>query len=321
MAISKRILKSGLRFRYEFKNKGKRYQSKSIYKTREEAEEAQLLHRNRVHGATLYDLFQLRLEEMKLYDKSKDYYAESKRYFSKAEKFWGAHLRPTEVTKEKAYTLVMSEARRLKETGKGIFKANSMIRVLKSFFNWVIDIRDIDMKNPFKKMTLFAENPKRKYIPSDNEINLVREQLKGLEILLFDFVDQTGCRIMEAINLQAEDVNEKTVTLYTRKAKNSNLTPRVIPRPDCLKDEHIPNSGRVFNKWNSWPHTLVSIIKDLVEKGQCKKRWNWHNLRHRRASIWGNDPNIPIFEISQRLGHNNTSTTMRYLQRLGIFKI
>ena len=63
------------------------------------------------------------------------------------------------------------------------------------------------------------------------------------QALLFDFVDQTGCRINEAVRLTAKDVAKEYVVLYTRKFKNSNLTPMVIPRPECLIGEFV---GKVF---------------------------------------------------------------------------
>ncbi|MBF0487991.1 MAG: site-specific integrase [Nitrospirae bacterium] len=47
-----------------------------------------------------------------------------------------------------------------------------------------------------------------------------------------------------------------------------------------------------------------------------QKQWAWHNLRHRRASIWANG-GMSTLEIMQRRGHNNISTTMGYLRLLG----
>lgn len=123
---------------------------------------------------------------------------------------------------------------------------------------------------------------------------------------LFDFVDETACRINEAVRLQAKDVAKDTVILYTRKSKNSNLTPRVIPRPDCLKGEF---EGKVFKDWTAYPRFLDEICDG----------WGWHNLRHRRASIWVNS-GMSVYEIMQRLGHQNMEVTMRYLRLLGFTK-
>jgi len=93
---------------------------------------------------------------------------------------------------------------------------------------------DIDTRNPCVGIKLFPVDINLKYIPSEQEITLVRDALDNEECFLFDFIEQTGCRINEALRLRFEGVQEELVTLWIRKAKNSNLTPRRIPIPECL---------------------------------------------------------------------------------------
>ena len=81
--------------------------------------------------------------------------------------------------------------------------------------------------------------------------------------------------------------------------------PRVIPKPDCLLS--FKGKGRVFKTWDKRP-------RFLEEKTQNK--WNWHGLRHRRASIWASE-GMTLIEIMARLCHSNISTTQKYLQLLG----
>ena len=163
-------------------------------------------------------------------------------------------------------------------------------------------VYDLDIRNPCKLDFLPIEI-KLKHIPTDTEIEAVRKLSNVEELALFDFVDETGCRINEAVRLIWEDVQKDTIVLRTRKSKNSNLTPLIIPRPECLKN--LTNEGKVFNNWCSYPRFL-----------EGKANWNWHNLRHRRASIWATN-GMSIFEIMVRLGHQNMKTTMNYLQLLG----
>ena len=70
------------------------------------------------------------------------------------------------------------------------------------------------------------------------------------------------------------------------------------------------SKGKVFKDWESYPR----FLEDLTDN------WNWHNLRHRRASIWANN-GLTTFEIMVRLGHSNLSTTMKYLQLLGFTRL
>lgn len=142
---------------------------------------------------------------------------------------------------------------------------------------------------------------------------MVREWLNCDQLKLFDFVEQTGCHIQEAVRFKYEDIDGQLVTLYTRKAKNSDLTPRRIPKPECL--DGAKGTGKVFPAWNAYPRFLETAVNELDLPG-----WNWHNLRHRRASIWASE-GMTTLEIMTRLGHNNLSTMMKYLQLLGFSRL
>jgi integrase len=211
-----------------------------------------------------------------------------------------------EVTKTHAREFIQKIA------GEGFtgHKANHYIRILRALFNFAIDELDVDMKNPFYKMKLLPTGDKRKYIPSDPEVLKVMEKLKGIDRDLFNFVMETGCRINEALRLRTEDVKKDKIVLYTRKAKNSNLTPRNIPRPVWLK---VPkDKERVFWKWDDRPRFLDSLVTDL----KFDPSWSWHSLRHKAATEWANS-GVPLVQIMARLGHTNISTTQIYLRALG----
>lgn len=311
MGCYKRKLKKGERWFYSGQYLNQKYFSKAIYLTRKEARNAEAdkikeldkQARNPTKDINLFDLMEERLDYLKL-KKSHDYYKESKRYLKKAYNAWG-NIPASEVTKDMVNKLVMAEAERLKKKGRGNFKTNSMIRCLKSFFNYGIKYHDLDITNPCQFVEFYAIDVKLKYIPTDDEVNNVRSKLSQKQAFLFDFVDQTGCRIMEAVRFKAEDIDGNLITLWTRKSKNSNFTPRRIPKPDCLAG--YTGKGKVFDEWETYPRFLEALTN---------KKWNWHNLRHRRASLWA-DNGMKSIEIMQRLGHTSLKTTMTYLQLLG----
>ena len=147
-----------------------------------------------------------------------------------------------------------------------------------------------------------------KYIPPEDEIKSVLEICTPAQRFLLSFVEESGCRIMEAIRLKYSDIDDETVTLYTRKSKNSNLTPRTIPKPICLNGSR--GKGYVFKEWTEYPRFLEEKIKTLK-----LSNWSYHNLRHRRASIWANS-GMSLVELQYRLGHSNLETTQGYLQLL-----
>jgi len=78
-------------------------------------------------------------------------------------------------------------------------------------------------------------------------------------------VAETGCCIDEALRFTVEDIqhDKNQIILWTRKAKNSNLTPDYIPKPECLEGMSLPRTGRVFTKWK--PAGYPKFLKFEVE--------------------------------------------------------
>jgi integrase len=318
MGVYKRKLNRGIRWYYAGQFSGTRYHSRAIYHTKQEAKRAEAERikeideetRNPIKDMLLMDLMSERLDYIKA-TKSHDYYKENHRYYKNAIIYWGnPHV--SEITKAKVNDYLMKEAGRLKSNGKTNHKVNSLIRSLKALFNYGIRIHDLNIRNPINGVGFYPINISLKYIPKDEEIESVKSLCNAEQNSLIDFVDETACRIMEAVRLKADDADGDLITLWTRKSKNSDLVPRRLPKPMCLK---IRGEGRIFAGWNSYPR----FLKDAVNKSKLKS-WNWHNLRHRRASIWASN-GMNTFEIMTRLGHSNLQTTMRYLQLLGFTRI
>lgn len=314
MGQYKRKLKKGYRWYYSGQYLGEKYHSKAVYHSKTEcakAERAELLKldersRSPINDIFLKDLMNERLDVIKI-KMSHDYFKENKRYFKKVLQEWG-NIKVSGVTKPMVNALLLKESKRLKKNGKTNHKVNSMLRSLKALFNYAIR-NDYDVINPCN-LEMYPIEVKLKYIPTDKEIELVKSKCTLSQVALIDFVDETGCRIMEAIRAKYSDIDNDLITLYTRKSKNSNLVPRRIPKPKELNGE---GRGKVFKEWDEYPRFLEDIMKKLGYK------WNWHNLRHRRASIWAKN-GMNIYEIMTRLGHSNMSTTMGYLQLLGFSK-
>lgn len=310
MGAYRRKLSKGERWFFSGQHLNQKYFSKAIFLTKKDALTAEREELNRLDEQArnpcgtiaLHALMTARLDYIKEH-KSKDYYVANKRYFKKLLGALG-DITANEVRKEDVHKLLMDEAARLKAAKKTPHHVNSMIRSLKALFNWGNKIYDLNIRNPCN-LDFVKIDKKLKHIPDDESIDQVRKKLTPEQRLLFDFVDETGCRIMEAIRFTSDDVRGANIVLYTRKSKNSDLTPRVIPRPKCI--DGLTWKGNLFKEWNAYPRFL----------GEMADGWNWHNLRHRRASIWANEGRS-IFEMMHLLGHSNMSTTMIYLQKLGV---
>jgi integrase len=314
MGCYKRSLKKGIRWYFSGQYLNQKYFSKAIYLSRAECSKAERIRldeldkqaRKPENDMFLKDLFLYRLDAIKL-SRSNYYYLENRRYFKMFLDFTG-NKPVNKISKADVYKFLMKFSSDLKLKGKDNWKANACLRSLKAAFNEAIDIHEIDIKNPVKGINFFPVKIKIKFIPPDSYIEDVKKICSPMQNLLIDFVDQTACRIMEAVRLKYSDIDGDKLTLYTRKSKNSNLTPRTIPLPDCLKG--INGKGRIFTDWQVYPRFLEDKVSSLNQK-----RWNWHSLRHRRASMWANS-GMTLIELQHRLGHNNMETTQRYLQLL-----
>jgi integrase len=310
MPCYERRVRRGDRYWFSGQYLGTRYHSKAIYRSKRECQQAEREKLKEIEERAKHPdqvpLKQVMDERMATLKKhhSKFYHDRTDRHFKLFRDFIG-DVFVGQVTRAQVQQFMNDLAADLQSRKKDLWTANACIRELKALFNYAIDTYELNIRNPVKGIRHFPVNSVAKYIPTDIEIAAVRQFIAGEQKLLFDFVEETGCRIMEAIRLTWEDVDGQFVTLYTRKAKNQNLTSRKIPTPDCLKAVSRTN-GKVFTGYHAYPRFLETLTQ----------RFSWHSLRHRRASIWANE-GMTLLEIMHRLGHSNIETTQRYLQLLG----
>ena len=310
----KKILKRGVRWFYKFSFQGKIYRSNAIYYSKQDAKKAESIEYNSVEKKQgivisdsemyLQDLINERLDYIKV-AKSEKYYIESKRYLKLFYEYFG-NISIYDLSRGDVQKYLLSQAEQCKSHHKDNYSVNAMLRCYKALFFYGIKFLDLNINNPCTGINFFSINRRIKYIPSDTEISEVLEKCNAEQRLLVEFVRDTGCRISESLNLRRRDVFDGYVILYTRKSKSSNLMPRKVKFDTSRFDLDTPLDIRIFKSWEEVP-------KFLSKKTNGK--WNWHNLRHRYASILSND-GLPLFEIMTLLGHSNLETTQKYLQLL-----
>jgi len=317
MGCYQRKLNKGWRWYFSGSYLGVAYHSKAMYLTKQECAKAERKAISEIdeqerdpdrQQIALLDLINRRLDDLQI-KRSRTYYRMCKAYYQKLLSHLG-DISLKQVKKEKINELFEKEARRLRSSGKTLHKLNEMIRVTKALFNYGIKILDLNVKNPCAGIDLYPIDIKTKYIPTEEEMKAVYAKLNWKQKLLFDFVKESGARINEAVRFfNNPEITGNQIVLYTRKSKNSNLTPRHIPKPECLNQDYSGLKGE-------WRHPNPRFIEEAIKELEQPTPWNFHNLRHRIASIWANS-GMSTIEIMQRLGHSNISTTMKYLQLLG----
>jgi integrase len=307
-----RKLAAGTFWFYKFDFNGKTHKSKIIYHSRQEAkiaeskayekEDYKQRHPDEKPVITLLQAIDERLDYIKS-RKTEKYYNDNKRYLNILYNKFGDS--PLQNIKKLNIEKLLQE-----ESSRGVYTVNSMLRCFKALFNYAIDSHELEITNPCLKIRPYAVEKRVKYIPTNYEIQTLLESCTEPQRRLIEFIRDTGARISEALNLHGRDVTNIEVTLYTRKSANSNLTARTLPKPDCLVGLTLPRDKKVFGDWMQQPKFLERKLKKLG-----LKKWGFHNLRHRFASI-ESAKGTPIYEISRKLGHSSTETTEIYLQLL-----
>jgi len=321
MACYYRDLSNGRKWFYKISFDGHTIRSKCIFHSKAEAKRAEndkyieLDEKRRFpelkQDIKLSELIDARLEEIRT-RKSESYYKANQIYLDQLLEALG-DIWFSDIARLNINNLLLNTAQKIQFRGKGNYTPNAMLRVYKALFNFGILHFDLPDKNPCKGIKFLSIEKRLKYIPSDEEINNLKAKCDEGQKLLIDFVMETGARIGEALRLSKNDILEDSIVLYTRKSKNSNLTPRKIPIPDCLKGKKF--NGLIFSRWSELPKFLDKKLREMKEDNPTINIWGWHSLRHRYASKLSKS-NTPIFEIMSKLGHSNLETTQGYLHLL-----
>lgn len=317
MPAYKRKLSKGIRWFYSGQHKGHKYHSKAEYLSSAECKKAEAERLAQIdeeinkpkNTVTILEICTRRLDYL-LTAKSEQYYKDNQRAFRRLLKHVG-DVKIDEVTRADMHRFFLKEASRLKEEGKGNHEVNSEIRYIRALFNYAIDELEVINTNPTRKIKFYPIDKKLKYIPLDVAMDWVYESSLNHQRRLITFVKDSGARISEALRATGEDIDTdmNLLTLWTRKKRNSDLTPRRIPLPESIKE--MKKNGLLFPEWKKQPRFIEELCKRLEIKV-----YGWHAYRHRLASIMASK-NIPLVEIMTILGHDNIEVTQKYLRLLG----
>lgn len=230
--------------------------------------------------------------------------------------------------------MIRSYLKQRKEQTSG-YTANKELRCLRATFNFGMDdTRKWLSHNPTKGIQFFPVIKKVCYVPPKEDVLKVISLADSETQDYLYAIALTLGRMGEINRMTWQDVNfhKKKVTLYTRKSKGGNLTPRHIHMPDKLYRLLLNRHGKRKKTipWVFW-HRYWSrkkgewVVGPYIERKRimrtlCKKAgvqyFRFHPLRHFGASLL-DSVDVPIGLIQRILGHQNRTTTEIYLHSIG----
>lgn len=327
----------GKGWRYDFPLNGARY-TRAWFKTKKAAIKAEARRREALTkptsefsaetppiDITCLDLINLRLDHVKAYN-SDSHYNTYKYQARRWVKEWG------DFTCDQI-TQGMIQQHLLKRRKISAYSANKELRYLRATFNFGVRKKLIS-NNPTNGIEFFPVEKKVKYVPSAEDLDKVIACADPDTQDYLWTIRETMGRVSEVNRLTWDDVDlqNQSVTLYTRKKKGGHLTPRRIPMTQKLceilvrrHENRDPDKSWIFwhRYWSRKHGRFVEgpygdrkkLMKRLCEKAGVRY-FRFHPIRHSGASIMDGN-GVPLGAIQRILGHENRRTTEIYLHSMG----
>lgn len=208
--------------------------------------------------------------------------------------------------------------------------ANKRRKNLLAMWRWGQRIMDLE-HNPVEKTDKFPHDRSPQYTPSEDDVLKVLAVTTGVDRVFLECYLQTGARRSEIFKLTWEDVNFESgiITLKTRKTRDGSTKTRTLPMTERLfkelhwwwKNRSFKDEPWVFVDDHPGPHYgKPYIVRRRFLKSFCEqagiRAFGFHALRRYVASVLSDKYKVGTPTIQKILGHENVSTTDRYVQNI-----
>jgi len=292
------------------------------FASRREAQEAEAELRQKLRitksGTAFSQLVNKRLDHVQAYC-TKSHYKQNIAFLRKFED-WG-DLDISQITKDMI-------KQRLKDLVAHIppYSVNKHLVALKSVFQMAVD-DELLGRNPCRGIPFFPFRKAAKFVPSHDQIAQVLLLAKPLERAYLTIIWQLGARVGEINNLAWEDVDfeRRLVRLWTRKKRGGHMTPRWVKVSEkaesalaYARKNREKSSAYVFtNPRTGKPYDYRDKFFDRLCRLAGVPEMGYHALRHAKASEMAL-ARVPLTRIRDFLGHEDISTTSKYLHSIGV---
>ena len=168
------------------------------------------------------------------------------------------------------------------------------------------------------KSSAYDPSGRRKYLNgSENQKFLAGvQQLLGVEAAFCLTIYYTGCRISEALNIAADDIDAETnvIVIHTLK-KRDRPESRRLPIPDSLAEtlRGLADERPDQRLWNFSRSTAWRLIKRVMNEAEITgPQATPKGLRH-AFGVRGAMNQVPLTSIRKWMGHSDLATTAIYL--------
>jgi integrase len=311
--------REGRVWRYEFQFQGQRY-TRSGFKTKGEAVATREAHRKEVKTQTPTDTG----SEPSFRDVANEYLDYSQRRFSE-KNYKGKIYVYRQFRDFSGNPPFNTIGPRIVEKYLGTLPRNSNFnrhrKALCSLFSWAFKRKLLEV-NPCIYIDGMPHQPAGRRIPTQEEmakIILAAGEQRTFFLALFSLAGRLG----EINNLRWEDVNfeKRQVTLWTRKgdgtprAQVKHLNPDLYRELKLLWDRKAgtwvfpnPKTGEPYRNRRKQIQNACSLAGVPY--------YSWHCIRHHVASLLADTHKESLPTIQKMLGHQNVTTTARYVQSL-----
>jgi len=198
----------------------------------------------------------------------------------------------------------------LLNSGREKATVNRYLALLKNMFNKSYEWYGIPVENPVKKVKLFKEEPRLRYLKQEELEKLLfyaENHLKDLIILAL----YTGARLSELLSLKWDDIDfkNKLIKIKQKKTAQEIYIPLSEKLEEYLKTKKLESEFIIHYRGKKIKSVKRAFL-NLVKKSGIKD-FKFHDLRHTAATyLYLNG--VSIYTIQRILGHRDIETTLKY---------
>lgn len=312
--ISKYKIKGGIRWKYQFQLNGTQYRTRGFL-TKAEAKVAESAARLSSKQSAIGYLADIASEYLDYVERNQERktYSQKRSHIKKFIKF-ADNIPGNQLTPHTCQRFL---------DGFSDTASNTHRKTLSSWIRWCINMRLVDMFNPFMVVKPKPKSKFKKYVPPQEHIFMVMLKSQGNQRDFIKAIYYTLARRGEILNLKVEDVDfkRKTITLRTKK-RTGEVRERTIRMPVPLIELLQPRcqdkdgGSYVFtNEKTSDKYFDMNTVLPRLCKRAGIKPFTFHAIRHYGASYLAQH-GYSAKDMQQLLGHSELRTTEIYLHDL-----